>query len=983
MDEHYAEALRRIEKARESGATELDLSKLDLTELPSELWDLSQLTELDLSNNQLSSIPAEVGQLSQLKELNLRSNQLSSIPVEVGQLNQLTSLDLSRNHFSDIPMQITQLGQLTWLSFEYNDLSKLPIGIFQLKQLTWLDLEDNKLSYLPPEINQLNLLTNLYLSNNRLLGLPSQVGQVTHLHTLYLYNNQLSEIPVELGNLQYLRKLSLHTNLLSNLPKELGNLGNLAELNLNGNMYMKSPPREIVQLGTQAVLDYLRELQAGSEQQWVSKLVVVGEGGVGKTSLLRQLRREGYQAHEDSTHGVEIRSLAVPHPEQHLMMQLNAWDFGGQDIYHATHQFFLSNRSLFLLAWNARLGFDQGRVYYWLDTIKALAPESPILLVATHIDERSADFPKAELQREYPQIRAYLEISSKTGQGIDDLRAAIQQHSANLPLMGGEWPATWLRAAEAIRANPEKYISIQTLHRMMSSAGVKDYSLSILTKWLHELGDILYFPDDPELNDIAVLKPQWVSQYISRVLTSEDVARKVGIFTRQTMDEVWADADPTLRERFLRLMEKFDLSYRIPDDPENKSLVVERLTYDEVNYQDSWDAIQSKEACTEITMKFRLGATMPAGIPTWFIARTHRFTTNTHWRFGALFADSPKRTHLGLVRAYPHDRYIEISVRGPYPQNFFALLRDGFELTLARFPGLEFRRKIPCPGHDGEPCTYEFDNQNLERALEKGIREVQCQVSFEMIPVMNLLLGLDNPETRDVILQEIQTLKSENAAHQQQTLSYLAMIQRHTSALFKAEQSVEDSHCPQVFTLTPNTMPLWKEFLGQEMALQLYCNEPGCWHPVSMQSAFDKRYGRYLIAKPEKWLMTMGDYLMWLANALKLVIPVAGAFIDVVDKEHYLQAVSKQLEMTTQLTDHLWEMGETKSPKGAEHLETRRGKKQMQIFPEKAEGASLRQVRNLLDELDPQHVWGGLQKVLTPEGHYLWLCPHHAQQYLR
>ena len=49
--------------------------------------------------------------------------------------------------------------------------------------------------------------------------------------------------------------------------------------------------------------------------------------------------------------------------------------------------------------------------------------------------------------------------------------------------------------------------------------------------------------------------------------------------------------------------------------------------------------------------------------------------------------------------------------------------------------------------------------------------------------------------------------------------------------------------------------------------------------------------------------------------------------------------------------------------------------------PRQIEGASLRALRALLDAKDSQHHWGGLKKVLTPEGHYLWLCEHHAAQY--
>lgn len=48
---------------------------------------------------------------------------------------------------------------------------------------------------------------------------------------------------------------------------------------------------------------------------------------------------------------------------------------------------------------------------------------------------------------------------------------------------------------------------------------------------------------------------------------------------------------------------------------------------------------------------------------------------------------------------------------------------------------------------------------------------------------------------------------------------------------------------------------------------------------------------------------------------------------------------------------------------------------------ERIEGAELRVLRKLLDEVDPKQEWGGLKKVLTPEGHYLWLCEEHAKEY--
>ena len=48
---------------------------------------------------------------------------------------------------------------------------------------------------------------------------------------------------------------------------------------------------------------------------------------------------------------------------------------------------------------------------------------------------------------------------------------------------------------------------------------------------------------------------------------------------------------------------------------------------------------------------------------------------------------------------------------------------------------------------------------------------------------------------------------------------------------------------------------------------------------------------------------------------------------------------------------------------------------------QRVEGMELRALRTLLDKEDPAHEWGGLKKVLTPEGHHLCLCEEHAEEY--
>ena len=391
---------------------------------------------------------------------------------------------------------------------------------------------------------------------------------------------------------------------------------------------------EIIGQGTQAIVGYLGEWGEGSQQQWVSKVSIVGDGGVGKTSLLRLLRGDEYRYNEETTHGIDIQPLALAHPEKkNVDMELRVWDFGGQEIYFATHQFFLTDRSLFLLVWNARQGYEQCRVFHWLDSIRARAPSSPVLIVATHTDQRDADLPIGQILEKHKNVEGHAAVSNLTKSGIHHFREMVAKAASTLPLMGQTWPTTWIRAASAVRTSGKSYVTPHELQKTLVDHGVSSLSWTTLAQWLHDLEEILYFMMDDELREIVILKPQWVSSYISRVLEDTEVITRKGIFTKREMDRIWSDLDLAIRGHFLLLMERFDLSYRTLEDKEI-SLVVERLPLDAPAYGERWDQARSEPNCREISMKFSLN-TLPAGIPTWFIARSHRFTTGTHWRTGA------------------------------------------------------------------------------------------------------------------------------------------------------------------------------------------------------------------------------------------------------------------------------------------------------------------------------------------------------------
>ena len=970
----------------------LYLSSNQLSVLPAEIGQLQQLQILDLSSNQLSVLPAEIVQLQQLQKLYLRLNQLSVLPAEIVQLQNLSELYLSSNQLSVLPAEIGQLQQLQRLDLRSNQLSVLPAEIGQLQQLQRLDLRSNQLSVLPAEIVQLQQLQRLDLSSNQLSVLPAEIGQLQQLQRLDLRSNQLSVLPAEIGQLQQLQRLDLRSNQLSSLPSEIGQLQNLWELDLSENPKMVSPPPLLIKKGTKAILKYLRQDQV---RMWQSKMILVGQGGVGKSCLLDALRGEDFEEGKDTTHGIQIEDLSYPCPHSlEDTMHLHVWDFGGQEIYHATHQFYLSNHALFVLVWSARQGFEAGKLYQWLETVKALAPNSPILVVATSTKERGADLPKDELHRNYPNIVGFFEVDNSNKKGIDLLAQQIQATAAKLPYMGADRPKSWITATEALEALNQRYISKSQLFDIFQEQGVFESNWEALAEYLHAMGEILYFSEDERLKDTIIVKPDWVSQHIALILDSEELSQQAGFLSRQLMRKLWHDLTPTMRDKFLLLMQKFDLSHPVHHE-EDVCLVVEKLKLEEdLRYKDRWATLKDSPS---ITFKYQLD-TVLAGIPTWFIARSHRFSTYIHWLNGALLE---YKGHLGLVLAKPHEREVWLSVRGAAPHYFFDLLRDTLEFTFERFEGLKWTPFVPCLGHEGEECTHHFKFEHLEKRLKRTPpkTEIECPEGEEDISVMKMLFGISDTTRKEVfttidvnqqksedlqkkilaavekgnqkndqISQQVtaQTrlmlhkMEEEAAAKQAENEELRLLLQWSFLKLYHHVQQLGEVRCPNVFSLIPKQKDWWQSGTKIHFDLHLYCQNPACMHIVET----------YEIAVHRKWVKQVLPYYNKMVKFLKIITPLVvpagfltmaeGNFEDLKNFAEAGQEYSEQLE-TKDLKRHRMERFE-----GGRH---------------RAEGHELRLIRKVLDEYDPNQVWGGLRKFTTPEGQALWLCQEHIEEY--
>ena len=550
-------------------------------------------------------------------------------------------------------------------------------------------------------------------------------------------------------------------------------------------------------------------------------------------------------------------------------------------------------------------------------------------------------------------------VSNRSGDGIGSLRNAIAKTAAELPLMGQEWPKAWLQAIESVRQSEQKFMAQAQFKRLLNSYNIFEKDITILSQVMHDLGYILFFMNNKELNDRVILKPHWLTRYIYRIIDDKQVQKNFGVLSKHRMDTLWKDLDPSLHRYFLFLMEQFDLSYRIPDDVESRSLVVELLPCDPPLTLDArWQQIET-ELPNKVEMHFQL-TMIPPGIPTWFIARSHRFSTKIHWRSGALLEEKNTETpHNALIQSFPGKNEVHLVVQGHHPHNFFTLLKDGLELTLSRYIGLQFERLIPCPGNADERCSHRFNVQHLTKRLDKNKQSIECPSCMEETAVIKLIFGLDL-QTKDQVLQRLERLekKPSNKAEEcsqgfdREVFNLRTLVQRQHLTTIRIVQNKWHSACPGVFLIREQRGYKLKEM----MIVEVCCEAPGAWHPTGP-------IGEYQVPHPTKLLLLLWPYLKNLNRILNSTI----------------QTIPKDLlsqEERRKFRDHLWLMDRLS------HAINRRTQQKNKIT--NGNSGTHQELRNLsgfMKNLDPDMRFGGLVQTPTPEGHLLWLCAEHAKEF--
>lgn len=417
---------------------------------------------------------------------------------------------------------------------------------------TLLDLSNLGLTTLPESLGQLTQLRHLRLFDNALTTLPEWIGQLTQLQRLNLTRNRLTSLPESLRRLKMLEELYLHNNDALGLPREV-----LGPTRRQVYYHGASPGAPA------AILDYYFRIRRGSRPLNEVKLILVGRGGVGKTCLIKRMMQDTFDAHEPETTGIEIQPWLVTLPDDDKV-RLHVWDFGGQEILHATHQLFLTERTLYLLVLSGREGNPTQDAEYWLQLIKSFGSNSRVIVALNKSAQHPFDVNRGRLLEKYSFIAEFVRTDCQDGTGIHDLKRAIFSQTGVMEHRKVDFPAEWFEIKERLATMEESFITWDRYQDICLRLGEKDAEAQRkLAGFIHILGIALNYRDDPRLRETHVLNPRWVTEGIYSLLRAGQRDQREGILTLQDLGVILdVNRYPYACHAFLlHLMEKFQLCF--------------------------------------------------------------------------------------------------------------------------------------------------------------------------------------------------------------------------------------------------------------------------------------------------------------------------------------------------------------------------------------------------------------------------------------
>ena len=727
----------------------LDCSETEIIDL-SPVSHLMSLQYLKCSHMDLFDL-SPLSQSISLQYFNCVDTDVSDLS-PLSYLKSLTQLECSETPVNDLsPLsELTSLRELAFYNTEVSDLSPLS----KLSSLLHVNLGGTKVVELSP-LNQLKSLERLLFWRTKVSDLHSLHNFEQLKETLFQESNVSDLSP--LIDLKCLKLVWANDCKIVNLPR--GRIGLMLPFNLKGNQYepgiyirgnpLENPPIEVISRGNEAVESYFDSLIGESTKLNEVKVILVGEGGAGKTSVVNRLIHNTFDKDECMTDGIKITPWQIDTGDETI--KANVWDFGGQEIMRATHQLFLSKRCIYLLVLDGR---KDERPEHWLKQILSVTSEAKILVVCNKIDENpDNNLQRQHLKEKYPQIVGFFPLSCQSADGINPLKTTLNDLIVDLPMRRIELAANWALVKQQLESwsEAEDFISHDKFVELCEEQGVEsDITQGVLLDLLHDLGLVIHFKALKHLQT-QVLNPKWITEGIYALITSEELTKQGGLLTEDEAEKILnAKVEHFYYQNkvhfLMRVMEQFELCYAIGEGQQNY-LVPSLLPVELDEQPEDLDG----EA---ISFIYKYEGFMPPQAMPRFIVKSHKdIADGQSWRTGVVLENQAFASRARVV-ADMEEGEISITVVGEQRRDFFAVIRDYFAKIHQSYDQANLGLKsLVVLEHDEKVSRVDYQRLiKLEQRFLKGQHDgndydENLNIDFSVVDVLN---GLGSSESRQI-----------------------------------------------------------------------------------------------------------------------------------------------------------------------------------------------------------------------------------------
>jgi hypothetical protein len=571
-------------------------------------------------------------------------------------------------------------------------------------------------------------------------------------------------------------------------------------------------------------------------------------------------------------------------------------------------------------------------------------------------------------------------------------------------------PKSFADVRQALQDKGAPYLPLREVLDICRAHNMDDEIARLFITISHRLGHLTHYENDPTLRDIVILRPDWLATAMSYVLDDEATRTAHGLVKFSRLAQLWDDKNraadsrypATLHPIFLRLMERFDLSYRVADptsrgrgDPlgrpyDETTSLIGQLVPDirPQNLSDAWKSspasgdIQQTQICHIVDASNGQSASAE-GLFYQLIVRLHKYSlgradynASVHWQRGLVLEDEYKSR--AFLEHVGND--VRITVRSPYPEGLLGMLTREVKFLVESFwEGLRCDVMVPCiePCGKNLPGTGLYNVSNLMESKREGQPKYPCPVCNKWQDIDSLLRNA-SAAAQQISLVDLQTefaaIKDKLDEVNVTSRRILSQVDKTYTDLLQVLTD-EAKEGPRLFSFFPVDRSVFnpKTWIREKFRLVLWCEHSRL--PLPVLNNGDMKKGVYDLELEREWFKKSAPYLRFLTGTLGMVLPVASSAVKLALDETAYKLIEEQLDFGKSIIDAT--LGET--AKLGDFLGTADSTSLEHGVALRSDGSTLRELHALLKAKDPG--FGGLVRVMNKRQEFLWVHKKFAGEY--